>query len=320
MITLVHIDGLNGINYHRLIVPLRRLQSQGVNLHWIENLEELKNINLDAVTNLIISRKASVTNHQKFSQMLKANGIRLILDNDDYWSLNPENPAKALYEVYYGPDIKKTIRIADVIWTPSKYLAKQMAAVNPKAIIEFVNNAVDETEDQWRNHRKYSSSTIRFGYVGALGHINDIKEIGYDFSNVYTYGVEGMEYEDILKFDKMSPPRDIWNYGKMYKNFDVSLVPLVGNRFNWCKSDLKITEAAWTKTAVIASNTKPYSKVIRHGETGLLCRTKAEWAEAIESMDKKLAKKLAGNLFDDLRDHEDYNLDKINLKRLKYLV
>jgi hypothetical protein len=24
-------------------------------------------------------------------------------------------------------------------------------------------------------------------------------------------------------------------------------------------------------------------------------------------------------LFDDLRDHEDYNLDKVNLKRLKHL-
>jgi hypothetical protein len=148
MITVVHIDGLNGINYHRLIVPLRRLQAQGVNLHWIENLEQLKEINLDPVTNLIISRKASINNHQKFSQMLKSNGIKLILDNDDYWTLNPENPAKALYEVYYGPDIKKTIRIADVIWTPSMYLAKQMAAINPKAVIEFVNNAIDETEDQ----------------------------------------------------------------------------------------------------------------------------------------------------------------------------
>jgi hypothetical protein len=46
------------------------------------------------------------------------------------------------------------------------------------------------------------SSDVRFGYVGALGHINDIKEIGYDFSKVYTFGVEGMEYEDILKYDK----------------------------------------------------------------------------------------------------------------------
>jgi hypothetical protein len=37
-------------------------------------------------------------------------------------------------------------------------------------------------------------------------------------------------------------------------------------------------------------------------------------------MDKKTAKKMANNLFEDIKDHEDYNLDKINLKRLKHLV
>ena len=52
----------------------------------------------------------------------------------------------------------------------------------------------------------------------------------------------------------------------------------------------------------------------------MLCRTPQEWADAIESMDKKRAKKMANNLFDDLRDHEDYNLVKVNLKRIKYLV
>jgi hypothetical protein len=67
-------------------------------------------------------------------------------------------PSKALYEAYYGPDIKKTIKIADVIWTPSRYLGKALCRlrVNPKAVIEFVNNAIDETEDQWRNQSKES--------------------------------------------------------------------------------------------------------------------------------------------------------------------
>jgi glycosyltransferase involved in cell wall biosynthesis len=319
MITVVHIDGLTGINYHRLITPLMRLQSFGVNLHWIQNLEELKDMNLDAVDNLIVSRKLSVNNHKEFSRMLKRHGVRLILDNDDYWSLNPENPAKNLYEIYYGPDIKKTIKIADVIWTPSTYLGKLMAAENPKATIEFVNNAINDTEEQWAKQTKSRSSVVRFGYVGALAHINDVKTIGYDFSDTYTFGVEGMDYDEIFKYNKTSPPRDIWNYGKLYKSFDVSLVPLVANRFNWCKSDLKITEAAWTRTAVIASNTRPYNGVIRHGETGLLCSNSKEWAEAIEMMDKKLAKKLANNLWEDLRSHEDYNLDKVNLKRLKYI-
>jgi glycosyltransferase involved in cell wall biosynthesis len=320
MITVIHLDSFGGVNYHRLIVPFRRLQSQGVNLHWIQSLAELKDMNLDLVDNLIVSRKVSVNSHKGFSRMLKKHGVRLILDNDDYWVLNPENPAKKAYEIYYGPDIKKTIKIADVVWTPSTYLAKLMKDENPKATIEFVNNAIDTTERQWAEQSKRRSSAVRFGYVGALAHIHDVKSIGYDFSNVYTFGVEGMEYDDILKYNKTSPPRDIWNYGKLYKEFDVSLVPLVGNRFNWSKSDLKITEAASTNTAVIASNTKPYNSTIIHGETGLLASNPEEWADCIDMMDKKLSKKLAINLYESLKDSPDHNLDLVNQKRLKYLI
>jgi hypothetical protein len=319
MINVVHIDGLNGVNYHRLIAPLTKLQELGLDFHWIQSLEELKNLNLDKVDNLIVSRKVSVNNHKEFSRMLKSHGVRLILDNDDYWTLNPENPAKALYETYYSPDIKKTIKIADVIWTPSKYLAKQMSKENPKAIIEFVNNAINGTEKQWADQRKTRSSVVRFGYMGAIGHNNDVREIGYDFSKIFTFGVKDMGYEDVFHFNKTSEPKTSFDYASLYKQVDVSLVPLAANRFNWCKSDLKITEAAWTNTAVIASNTRPYNQIVRHGETGLLCSTREEWAEAIESMDKKLAKKLANNLWEDLRFHEDYNLDKVNGKRLKYI-
>ena len=320
MITVLHIDGLSGVNYHRLIVPLRRLQSQGVNLHWIQSLQELKDMNLDSVDNLIVSRKASVTNHKEFSRMLKKHGVRLILDNDDYWVLNPENPAKPLYETYYGPDIKKTVKIADVIWTPSRYLGKIMQAENHKAVIEFVNNGLDLEEEQWSNQRKNPSKVVRFGYLGAAAHIRDVQLIGYDFSKIHTFGVEGMGYDDILKYSKSSYARDIWNYGKLYKDVDVSLVPLVANKFNWSKSDLKITEAAATKTAVIASNTKPYNKSIENGVTGLLVNDQYEWAQAIEMMDKKLVKKLGNNLHEALKDSPDHNLDLINQNRIKYLV
>lgn len=276
-------------------------------------------MNLDLVDNLIVSRKASVDNHKEFSRMLKKHGVRLILDNDDYWVLNSENPARKVYEQYYGPDIKKTIKIADVIWTPSKYLGKLMADVNHNAVIEFINNAIDTNEEQWAEQSKLRNSVVRFGYVGALGHINDVKTIGYDFSKVYTFGVEGMDYEDVFKYNKTSPPREIWHYGKLYREFDVSLVPLLPNRFNSSKSDLKITEAAVTKTAVIASNTKPYNNVIVNGETGLLAGDQKEWTECIEMMDKKLAKKLGNNLYESLKDSPDHNLDLVNEKRLKYL-
>lgn len=320
MISLIHIDSLGGVNYHRLVMPLRRLQEQGVNLHWIQSLNELKDIDLDFVDNLIVSRKVSVNNHKAFSYMLKKHKVKLILDNDDYWNLSNANPAKGLYDVYYGPDIKKTIKIADIIWTPSAYLAKQMRQINPKAVIDIINNGIDLSEEQWADQEKYPSDLVRFGYVGALGHDYDVRSIGYDFKDKELYCAQIGEYPQMLNAKYVMSPRPIHSYAAMYKSFDVSLVPLEANRFNWSKSDLKITEAAATKTAVIASNTRPYNKVIIHGETGLLCSNKQEWKEAIEMMTPELAKLLAENLHNALKDSPDHNLDLLNQKRVKYLV
>jgi glycosyltransferase involved in cell wall biosynthesis len=320
MITLVHIDSLGGINYHRLITPLMRLQQHGINLHWIGNLNEIKEMNLDMVDNLIISRKASINNHSEFSRMLKKHKVKLILDNDDFWELGNANPAKGLYDVYYGPDIKKTIKIADVIWTPSEYLAKQMRQVNPNATYEIINNALNVEEEQWANQTKYPSDLVRFGYVGAMGHDYDIASMGYDFSEKELYCAQISDYPDVLKAKYVMSPRKIHNYGEMYRSFDVSLAPLEGNRFNWSKSDLKVTEAALTKTAIIASNTRPYNKYVIHGETGLLCRNKKEWREAIEAMTPELARSMGQKLHDSLKDSPDHNLDLLNQKRLKYLL
>jgi glycosyltransferase involved in cell wall biosynthesis len=321
MITVVHLDGLGGINYHRLIVPLLRLQKQGLDgLHFIKSLTKLKEMNLDKVDNLLVSRKLSVTNHKEFKKMLNENGIKLILDNDDYWNLNQENPAYALYETYYGPDIKKTIKIADVIWSPNRYLARQMRHINPLAKIEFINNAIDETEEQWFKQKKKSGDVLSFGYIGASSHTEDIKEMGYRFDGKRLYCMDGMGYEEIISASDTFPPRNIFEYAKAYRKIDVSLAPLKKNKFNRCKSNLKITEAAFTKTAIIASNVENYSWSVINGETGILCSTDQEWKEAVESMTKERSKMLGENLYESLKDDPHHNLDKVNEIRLKYLT
>jgi O-antigen biosynthesis protein len=321
MITVVHLDGLSGINYHRLIVPLVRLkETHGVQLMFIEQLTQLKDIDLDKVDNLLVSRKLSVTDHKQFREMLDEHGVRLILDNDDYWKLNKDNPAWQLYEVYFGPDIKKTIRIADVIWTPSRYLARQMSHINPLADIRFVNNAIDPIEKQWANQRKTSGKELRFGYLGAAAHANDIKLMNYRFTGKNLVCIKDLGYEEILDPNQTIKPKGIFEYGSYYKRIDVSLAPLEMNRFNRCKSDLKVTEAAMTKTAIIASNVENYNGSIIHGETGLLCSTKYEWRGAIESMTKAEAKRLGNNLYESIRNCPNHNLDLVNQIRAEYLL
>jgi hypothetical protein len=321
MITVVHLDGLSGINYHRLIVPLLRLkETHGVNLHFIQSLNELKDMNLDKIDNLLVSRKLSVTNHKEFKKMLVNKGIRLILDNDDYWKLNQDNPAWSLYEVYYGPDIKKTIRIADVIWTPNRYLGKQMSNLNPLADVQFVNNALDTEEKQWKNQRKSTKNDLWFGYLGAAAHVNDLKIMGHDFKNEKILCVKDLGYEEILNPTKTVKPVGIFEYGSYYKHMDVSLAPLLHNKFNRCKSDLKVTEAAATKTAIIASDVDNYNWSIVDGETGILCSTPEQWKEAVASMTKEKAKKLGANLYESLKDDPFHNLNLVNEVRAKYLL
>jgi len=60
--------------------------------------------------------------------------------------------------------------------------------------------------------------------------------------------------------------------------FDINLAPLeVGNPFCESKSELKLFEAALVDVPTVASPTGPFRRAIRHGETGFLADTPAEW-------------------------------------------
>lgn len=315
---LIHVDDLNGINYHRLIAPFTRLmETTDLRFYWFAKLEELKLYDLDIVSHIIISRKLAITNYKAFRDMLDKYGIKLILDNDDFWELSVDNPAYLVYEFYMEKRIKETIRIADEVWTPSKFLAKMTRRVRANANIKIIPNGINPNEDQWKDVKKYDSEQLRFGYIGANGHSKDVGLVGYDFSDKEFYCVDLMDYVRVFGAKHKLDPKPVFEYGTLYKNFDVSIAPLGGGRFNKSKSNLKIVEAAFTKTAIIASNTTPYKESIVHGKTGILCSNQNEWKEAVESMTIEYAKELGNNLYESMKD--EYNIDTINNLRLQSL-
>ena len=315
-IVLVFLDALQGVNYHRLQIPFLRLMSQGMRVHFFTDFDELKEFNTEVVSHIVVSRRCTVTNYKAFKEWLVANDIKLVLDNDDYWDLPKHNPAYETYKNIISIEILETIKMADVIWTPSRYLATRMSKVNPKVDIHIVPNTLDLEQEQWKQ-RKKSSKEVRFGYIGALGHSRDVNEIGYNFIDKQLYAVDLAGYPQILKASHVMQPMNVNSYGKMYENFDVSLVPLQGGTFNKCKSDLKIVEAGYTRTSVICSNVTPYKEVIQNNVTGLLCSTPRDWKNAIESMTKEKHKELSKNLNKFVK--KNYDLDSINATRTKSL-
>lgn len=320
MMTLIYLDGLNGINYHRLMTPFLRLkEEEGLQIHFFEDFNEMKEWDLSQIKNLVVSRRCSVSDHKEFKKFLKNNDIKLILDNDDYWNLPKDNPAYEHYKKKEGPNITNTIKIADEIWSPSSYHITMMKKINPDAVYRLIPNTVYEKEQQWADQQKDGNPDfkVRFGYLGANGHQKDLDEMGMTFEDYELYSMNLMDYADRLKAKYRMNPVDITQYAQLYKFFDVSLSPLKKSVFNKCKSELKVVEAGYTKTAIIASSVTPYKEVIIHNETGILCKSPSDWRREIKDMNITKAWRLANNLYEYVKEH--YDLSTLNKERLKGL-
>jgi len=75
----------------------------------------------------------------------------------------------------------------------------------------------------------------------------------------------------------------VTKYMQCYDQADVSLVPLVDNRWNSMKSELKLIEAGCKKIPVIVSNVAPYSDVIEfQNEGAMLVNTPDDWIKYIK--------------------------------------
>jgi glycosyltransferase involved in cell wall biosynthesis len=110
-------------------------------------------------------------------------------------------------------------------------------------------------------------------------------------------------------------------FGKIYEDIDVLLVPLTNNKFNRCKSELKFIEAGFTNTAVISSKVIPYSNFGVNEEDCLFVKeaTPQAWAKAIKKIlrEKDLFYKIRD--INSLRVKYSRNLEDITKKRFEFL-
>lgn len=85
-------------------------------------------------------------------------------------------------------------------------------------------------------------------------------------------------------------------YQEMLQQSDIALLPLLSNRFNRMKSDLKYLECAALGTVALANPTV-YAETIQHGNTGLLYETETEFENYLTQLieDTSLRKSLASN-------------------------
>lgn len=125
--------------------------------------------------------------------------------------------------------------------------------------------------------------------------------------------------------------KNINEYYQHYNEIDVLIVPLEENDFNSCKSQLKVIEAAFSNTAIIASNFGPYTldlvhildkggKINDNGNALLVDKRKAhkDWVKYITKCanDPDLVEKLRTRLKESIC--EKYDLRNVTKNRCDF--
>lgn len=324
----------NGILFHRIWTPLRHLERNGyIDLKMLENWSEvsddvdlgggkmqrtIKKSELQGVTHFIFSRHPRLPAHAMLGvlNVIRGMGIKIIVDVDDWWHL-PRTHRN--YDKFYGYQVDKMteacLKFADEVWCTQKFLAKKVKRFNKK--IRLVPNAVDLSQEQWQNHDN-PDREVTFGYLGASGHEYDIASAGINLEGVPHKISEDHLLPEMMRAKNFFTWQKPSEYGNLYRDIDVSLVPLNSSEFGKCKSNIKLIEAAFTNTAVIVSPVFPYAPHLDDGLNCLVAKTPDEWNSAIDKLanDKELTYLLARELRVTM---QGYTMDKINEIRLNSL-
>ena len=259
----------SGVGYHRIMMPLVNMRKDYCMI--TDTINELVfDNNYDIV---LFNRFLTSTDAKLLVKMKLKYDFKLIVDNDDYWILPPSH---VLYERYKESNISEVIteymRVADLCTCTHERLADEIYKYNTN--VEILPNALPYGREQFQDD-KLDSDMVRLFWSGSGTHApdmdilrNPIKKINFPVKTViagYNLGEKHIWDRMIGVFTnglKLNPTiydyAGVTKYMGAYADSDISVIPLVDNKFNAMKSNLKVLETASKRNPAIVSNVHPY--------------------------------------------------------------
>ena len=219
--------------------------------------------------------------------------------------------------------MRKTLKLCEGAITTTEALAKELIKYVPKV---FINRNV-ASEEMFKlselalktKSKLENQKEIIIGYFsGSITHIDDIKmiipaliRIFEEFKNVKLFLMGEIDIPNELeKYSSKIIKKSFLDWKKLpifISRVNINIAPIKESIFNEAKSENKWLEASLLKVPTIASNFGAFKKVIRNGETGLLCSNNEEWYNALKQLiiNKRLQKTIAKNAFEICK--EQYN-------------
>ena len=311
----VIIRGINGVSYHRLLMPFAKMKRDyGIEIVVLLNKDDEFFNNLEGVTHVVYNRNISgLMQPEETFLKLRAKGIKIICDIDDYWVLPKGHPMRHYYQKsHLDKCIVTNLKLADMVWVTTPILADKVREYNNNVIV--VKNALDVTEKQYA-YEDLSINFDTFFYSGGSTHLKDLKLLGDAFENEKLL-VKSPRLPKKMKAIKKQIS-EVNSYATDYEHCGICVIPLKNNTFNSYKSELKMIEAGHFAKPVMVSAVNPYNLLSTNKNSLKVYNNK--WASAI--------KKIKGNynmqIDLGLKLKEDvtikYDLTKENEKRLQSL-
>jgi glycosyltransferase involved in cell wall biosynthesis len=271
---------------------------------------------------LIIFSRWLGTKHYDVLKKIADSGTPYVVDIDDHWILPKYNPAYWAYRKGIKQCVKDSINYADAVITTTPALAKEIRLINENVII--ASNCLDYTHKQWEAEAMERTDKVKVGWVGGVTHEEDLKLIADQIKGLdiefyicgYTPGEIWNRIAKSMPDAKIVEGTSVFEYGEVYRHFDFVVAPLQDNKFNNCKSELKIVEASAYKKPIICSAVYPY---LYHGDNdGVLFVQHNEWRTAIQKLvdaGRSVRESMGVSNYDYCQKH--HNLELHNLTRLQ---
>ncbi|AKR42919.1 tetratricopeptide repeat protein [Methylophilus sp. TWE2] len=285
----------------RLIEPLGMLEHYSARIASGLNAQNKLQIDFETLQMrkiIIVQRDAATAETLPLIRKLKQLGKTIIYETDDAFHLLPENHPKAFHRAK-APAMMECAQMADVITVSTQALANEFAAYGHVEIIpNMLSPKLWQAEPKTRSQQ--TPTSLRIGLVGGANHRDDFALINSAIATIaaiypgvtwVAYGESAVNLMSAIPacacFESYSTNYHYPTHAKRLAQLalDIALVPLEGNPFNRCISNLKFLEFGFLGVPAVFSNVESYNTSVVDGETGLLVNNSTDsWVKAIQTL------------------------------------
>jgi len=254
-----------GSGQYRVIQPFEALRAaghaEGALYATVLDTVEQARIDPDVV---VLQRRVSDEDLERMRRMPRFSRALKVYELDDYL---PNLPAKSAHREHMPRDILRTLRQAfarvDRVVVSTPDLAEAFAGLHPD--IRIARNRLPPR--WWKGlpaPRRTAGRRPRVGWAGGVGHTGDLEmvaDVVAELASEVDWVFLGMCPERLRPHvAEFHPGVDIEAYPRFLARLDLDLAiaPLEQNRFNECKSNLRLLEYGACAVPVVCSDVGPY--------------------------------------------------------------